>query len=58
MAKKPNDDTGILDYIKEKMMGGGMADRTAKKVAERPDKVQEAVDRAMGVTPDVTSKRK
>lgn len=58
MAKKPNEDTGILDYIKEKVMGGGMADKAAKSVQARPDRIQQELDKAMGVTPDVEPKRK
>lgn len=45
------DKNAVADWIKQKMFGGGMADQTAKKVAERPNKVQEEVDKAMGVTP-------
>lgn len=58
MAKKSNEDTGILDYIKEKVMGGGMADRAAKQIQSRPDKIQQELDKAMGVTPDPEPKRK
>lgn len=58
MPKKPNEDTGILDYIKDKMMGGGMADQASQNIQKRPDRVQQELDKAMGVTPDVKPKRK
>ena len=45
------DKNEIAEWVKGKVFGGGMADKAAKKIVERPNKVQEELDKAMGVTP-------